>query len=267
MQTVLTIPFGPEAGRRIEVGPGSAIRVGRSPECDVSLPNDTFLSGKHFTLEYTEEGCRVTNLGTNGILVTGTPAKEAILRDGDVLYAGQTQFLVEVEEKGPPLSVLQRQPAAVYALLDAARDNRVPEMLRRSGEQHQMLYEGEKGEALAHVAPYLVLLPPKSELLKYLCERQWGNSLGVFLTSMLPLDLLRQHFRQFLVVQPEGQRPAMFRFYDPRVLRVYLPTCTPPEAGLFMGPVKKFFIESETTRFYHRFSMTSEGLRADQILA
>jgi hypothetical protein len=269
MQTVLTIPTGPAGGRRIEIGPGASSRliVGRSEGCDVVLSHDSFLSGKHFELEYTPEGCRVRNLGTNGIVVSGAPTAEAILRDGDLLYAGQTAFQVEVEESGPPLGVLQRQALPVFALLDAARNPRVPELLKASGESHQMLYEGEKGQELALVAPYLVALPPKSELLRHLVERHWGTSVAVYLTSQLPLDLLRAHFRQFLMVQPEGKPPALFRFYDPRVLRVYLPTCTPAEAAVFFGPVRKFFVESESARSYHRFRFTPEGLENRQIQA
>jgi hypothetical protein len=32
----------------------------------------------------------------------------------------------------------------------------------------------------------------------------------------------------------------IFRYYDPRVLRVYLPTCWPAEVSTFFGPVSAF---------------------------
>jgi hypothetical protein len=36
----------------------------------------------------------------------------------------------------------------------------------------------------------------------------------------------------------------LFRFYDPRVLRVYLPTCWPGELTRMFGPVESFVMES-----------------------
>ena len=35
-----------------------------------------------------------------------------------------------------------------------------------------------------------------------------------------------------------------FRFYDPRVLRIYLPTCTLEESRVFFGPIDGFLVES-----------------------
>ncbi len=37
----------------------------------------------------------------------------------------------------------------------------------------------------------------------------------------------------------------IFRYYDPRVLRVYLPTCLAPELRTVFGPVRRFLLESE----------------------
>ena len=37
----------------------------------------------------------------------------------------------------------------------------------------------------------------------------------------------------------------MFRFYDARVLRVYLPICTEKEAARFFGPVPRIVVEAE----------------------
>ncbi len=35
----------------------------------------------------------------------------------------------------------------------------------------------------------------------------------------------------------EQKAPLVFRYYDPRVLRVYLPTCSPAEFARFFGPI------------------------------
>jgi hypothetical protein len=47
-----------------------------------------------------------------------------------------------------------------------------------------------------------------------------------------------------MVRDPAGKR-LMFRYYDPRVLRVYLPTCTAAELRAIFGLVERFWMEDE----------------------
>ncbi|MBC7927584.1 MAG: DUF4123 domain-containing protein, partial [Bryobacteraceae bacterium] len=76
-------------------------------------------------------------------------------------------------------------------------------------------------------------------------RRAWGNSWGVFLKCDTRLETLRRHLRRFLVVRdPQGSQ-LMFRYYDPRVLRVYLPTCTTEELQTVFGPVESFCLEED----------------------
>src|SRR5205823_4716059 len=69
-----------------------------------------------------------------------------------------TSSLLDVLRKAQPL----------FAVLDAARDEQVLELLRSSGDEFQSLYEGAPAEELETVAPYLVRLPPGSKLLEAL---------------------------------------------------------------------------------------------------
>jgi pSer/pThr/pTyr-binding forkhead associated (FHA) protein len=132
----------------------------------------------------------------------------------------------------------------LYALLDASREPSVLKVILESKEEYQSLYEGAQGAQLAHFAPYLVRVPQKSALLDTLVHQGWSKSWGVFLTSDTPLKDLRTHFRHFLTVKlPDGQQ-VYFRYYDPRVLRLFLPTCLPEETNQFFGPVKHFLMEA-----------------------
>ena len=141
------------------------------------------------------------------------------------------------------LNFLRQQKEPLFALLDAARNDHVPFMIHDSGEEFQSLYEGEQGQDLALVAPYLVKLPPKSKFLEAVVALGWGESWGVFLTSRQPLAEVRKHFRHFLLVETPEKKPAYFRFYDPRVLRTYLTNCTPAETKEFFGPLLAFLME------------------------
>ncbi len=84
----------PSLGRNITVGAPQRISFGRNEAARVALPEDTFLSGIHFVLDWDGGKCKLENLGRNGTLVNGERLDEADLKDGDRLRAGNTEFIV-----------------------------------------------------------------------------------------------------------------------------------------------------------------------------
>jgi hypothetical protein len=130
-----------------------------------------------------------------------------------------------------------------WAVLDAARDPDVLQLLSESGLDHCCLYAGNISKEIAEVAPYLARLDRKEPSALHLIEEAWGNSWGIFLRAECQLDRLRDHFRRFLKIPTEQGANVIFRFYDPRVLRLYLPSCTEAEKQTFFGPVTLFFLE------------------------
>jgi hypothetical protein len=91
----------------------------------------------------------------------------------------------------------------------------------------------------------LVRLPGNSPLLETLIHQGWGKHWGIFVVSADDFKAVRKHFRTFLMVKsPEGER-LYFRYYDPRVLRVYLPTCNLEEIDYVFGPVAAYLCEGE----------------------
>lgn len=149
---------------------------------------------------------------------------------------------------------------SLYALLDAAREARVPSLLEGVPETSDSLYEGEKARELAPYAPYLVELPGDSPLAGDLAAQAFGKSYCVFLTAGASFDEVRKHFRHFLMVETEDGKEVYFRFYDPRVLRVFLPTCTPEEARRFFGPIRSFWVEAREPGTLSRFWLGEDGL-------
>jgi hypothetical protein len=140
---------------------------------------------------------------------------------------------------------LQEAAPGVFALLDAARDEQIYRALRNADCEWLCLYSGDAAVTMAAVAPYLVELQPYARFTWWLLEKGWGNSWGVFLHASLALDRLQAHFRRLIMARlPDGEM-VYFRFYDPRVLRAYLPTCTPKELKAVFGPVERFIIEGE----------------------
>lgn len=57
------------------------------------------------------------------------------------------------------------------------------------------------------------------------------------------METLRRHFRRLLHVRSEDGEKLYFRYYDPRVLRLYLPSCTSVELKEVFGPVGRFVLE------------------------
>jgi pSer/pThr/pTyr-binding forkhead associated (FHA) protein len=301
MQLTLEIGTGPDTGRKITLVSGQSCQLGRGTHADVTIYHDPRMAGVHFALKCDRQACMLRDLpGSGGTAVNGQRVSEAVLRDGDQILAGETTFLVRLRDSasqgtaepaaapqaplppGRPISAaektagqalvqeralqyLRSQTEPLFALMDSARDLKVLLLLAESKEEHQSLYEGIQGETLAGVAPYLVHLPPQSPLLEALVRQGWGKSWGVYLTCSLPLAELRKHFRRFLTVKTEAGKHLYFRFYDPRVLRGFLPTCRREEVTEFFGCVTCFLIEDETAQALLRYGLSESGLMRKSI--
>jgi hypothetical protein len=138
----------------------------------------------------------------------------------------------------------RRQPY-LYAILDAARDERIYPGLRRlaATEEIMCLYQGRAAEELASVAPYLVCLGTSDRVFDWIWEEGWGESWGIFLWSLVSPARLREHFRRLTMVRTEEGQRLLFRFYDPRVLRIFAGTCDAAQSHEILGPVERFVLE------------------------
>jgi len=163
------------------------------------------------------------------------------------------------------LALLRQDFQPLYALLDAAREPSVLKVIFESKEEYQSLYDGAAGAQLTHFAPYLVRIPPKSPLLDTLVQQAWAKSWGVYLTCGQPLKELRTHFRHFLTVKLPDGKQVSFRYYDPRVLRLFLPTCNVEEITQFFGPVKHFLVEAEDPGLALHFTRGAKGAEKKEL--
>jgi hypothetical protein len=272
---------GPSAGKQVRLQSGQSIRVGRTRKSDFVVAEDSHLSGVHFAIELEENSCRIRDLNSrNGTLLNGQKITAGVLQDGDTITAGETTFRVTVEQAaavapapGPAsdpnatpqqrlLALLRNDCQPLYAVLDAARDIKILALLMQTKEEHQSLYEGVEGAKLSQVAPYLVKLGKDSLMLSSLLLEGWGNNWGVYLTCTSDFPEVRRHLRHFLEVQLPDGKQVYFRFYDPRVLRVFLPTCTADEVNQFFGPIKQYLMEDEKPDKLLQFS--NPGCGADK---
>jgi len=163
--------------------------------------------------------------------------------------------------------VFSRPDTNVFTVLDGASVPKLPQALWKHQPEHVCLYRGELEPDLAETAPYLVRLEEKSPFTGWVFKEGWGNHWGVFAITPADVNLrmLRQHFRKFLMVyDPEGKL-LYFRYYDPRVLRTYLPTCNAEELDIVFGPIDAYVLEGEDSSVLLRLSRDRGNIRMEEI--
>lgn len=280
MRAYLEVIHGRYGGTSICLEPGEMCRVGRTGQADLFLADDPLLSPVHFAVACAADMCSLYDLNSaNGVLVNEQRVASATLRHGDRIFAGITEFdvyLEDVDRNGADEAVvtplrrvrdsLMGNSKKLYVLVDAARDSSLLNWLDTIGQSYIPLYQGERQEELASVAPYLLEVPADPDVLDLLLRRMWGKACSVWLSSPQPIDTLRKHFRHFLMVQDEIGQEMYFRFYDPRVLRAFLPACLPNEIEAFFGPIDHFFTEDQLAHTLLRFSHTEGELERQEFV-
>jgi hypothetical protein len=133
----------------------------------------------------------------------------------------------------------------LYAILDGARDPSLHVAARATGMPARCLFAGASTPPLAEVAPYLVQLHPVHPFAEELLTHGWGKSWGVYAASAASIDEVERHLCRSLRVRRGDGRKAVFRFYDPRVLRAHLPACNADALDRLFGPISAFFVEAE----------------------
>lgn len=278
---IVEVRWGRCAGVKRFLAPGGVLLVGRAAHAGLRLAHDERVADAHLEIGWDGERCSVRELDNGG----GTTLDGEALRGvtvaehGAWLRAGASNLTIHVEDHtpsgAPPLhgevatqSVRTALRSAsvvspVYGVLDAARDDRVLQLLREHLEPHRSLFDGTEGDALETVAPYLVgPMDPSSALLDRLVREGWGRRWGVYLSSAAaPADIRRQLRRSLRVELESTGKSVYFRFYDPAVLRSFLAHGAPAERRAFAGEVlaRASFEAADGSLRAHDFARTPPG--------
>lgn len=141
----------------------------------------------------------------------------------------------------------------LYAVLDAAGAPAIVEKLGEEGLDAQALYESRLNPDLNLAAPYLVHL--NADLMDWIYAEFWPEPWGILVECELGPRDLRRHLRRFLIVEGPDGKPLYFRFYDPRVLRMFLPTCTTPQLSEFFGPMEACIARGDPPGTFTRYAL------------
>jgi hypothetical protein len=144
----------------------------------------------------------------------------------------------------PGAALWPEPPGRLYAVLDAARDPSIHAALRDIAcvDEVASLYEGDAASALADAAPYLVALDPDGAAFDWLWHDPVRRGFAVYVSSDAAFADLRAHLRRLTRVRDEDGRVLLFRFYDPLVLRIFLPSCDAEQLASFFGPIERIML-------------------------
>lgn len=128
----------------------------------------------------------------------------------------------------------------IHLLADGACDPAIAHLIRFGKLDYTCLFAEPLSPRLRAAAPYLVRLaagsPQTCDMLRRWLDEPWGILIAA--QASVTTRQLRLHFKKILWVQDEQGRQLYFRYYDPRVLSAYLPTCTGQERDMIFGPAE-----------------------------
>lgn len=155
----------------------------------------------------------------------------------------------------------ENQDLAFYAILDgAAIPNLLDKLYAEDGPEFECLYRGELEPDVAEVAPYLVRLDLGGEFFQWLLGGA-GQAWGIFCACDASLDMaaVRRHFRKLNLVSGPDGRMMLFRYYDPRVLAVWLQTCDAAQLRTMFLDGMRLIAERPGQAGWTQFAVSQEG--------
>lgn len=127
-----------------------------------------------------------------------------------------------------------------YLLLDGAQIENLPARLYSLDDNPiaEWLYHATSYQAVFDVGPALVVLRTQSALEQAFMDH-WQHDAGLVIESDAPMQLLAEHLRSLIHARVPGDASMLFRYYDPRVMRHWLPALSTAEKDHLMGPVSR----------------------------
>ncbi len=148
------------------------------------------------------------------------------------------------------------KPDSVYSVLDAGADPSILPMIQQCGLFFECLFAGNLPQELAAAAPYVVKLKKDADFTHQLIDAGWSKNWGIFLTAPPGTGIkdIRKHLRKCLLVRGPEDQKLFFRYYDPRIMRTYLPTCDQKDRDFLFDPIIKFVMEGSSGNEILEFS-------------
>lgn len=153
----------------------------------------------------------------------------------------------------------------LYCVLDGAKVENLPMRLHETRPPNYCLFRGELTPDVVHLAPYLVNLMPNNRFTDWVLDESFGKNWGIFAHCRYSITEMRRHFRSLVQVHDENGNPLIFRFYDPRVFRNFIPTCELDEVQTLFGKVETYFVEAEESPKMLTYKIENDEVKTNEI--
>jgi hypothetical protein len=160
---------------------------------------------------------------------------------------------------------LMSENTRLYCILDGASVPDLPMKLYEMRPPNVCLMRGKLEPDMMYAAPYLAQMHADTPFTDWVLSESFGKHWGIFVHCRFSLKEMRRHFRALLTVYDEKGNPMLFRFYDPRVIRKFLPTCNGGELKTFFGNNHAFFAEDEENEALLKFEIENDQLKQTEI--
>jgi hypothetical protein len=151
-----------------------------------------------------------------------------------------------------------------YIILDGAKMMSHLSEAIELNPTHRSLYLTEANDPLQQVAPLLFSYHHGNPF-SHWCEKNGrGESWGTVFSSYKSFDYVYKHFRQHLFITTADNEKLYFRFYDPRVMRTFLPVCTKQQLLKFFGPIHDISCEDADSAYQLKFFLRNHELHTER---
>lgn len=149
----------------------------------------------------------------------------------------------------------------LYCVLDGSSVPDLPVRLYETNTPNYCLFRGELEADLVYAAPYVALLLPDSSFTDWVFNESPGKHWGIFAHCRYSIKEMRRHCRALVNVYDEKGNPMIFRYYDPRVLRKFLPTCSGEELQTLFGNIEALFAETDDGQNVSAYTLENDRLK------
>lgn len=179
----------------------------------------------------------------------------------------QDQVIPQGQYQALHTTIFGHAARAVYAVLDGAMIDGLPDRLAKVAPDAACLFEGSLDPMLSAAAPYVMKLDAESDAAQLALKEGWNDHWGIVLLTDTSLDLrtIRAHLRRVLRVSAPDGSSMLFRFYDPRAFRTVIPILDSAARREFFGPIHGVYVEGRMPDSALYFAR--DGKREPQLLA
>lgn len=148
----------------------------------------------------------------------------------------------------------------LYAIIDAAANTELVERLYADESlEFECLLQGDIEPDVFYVAPFIINLTGKPELLRWLLTG-WRRNWGLYITGRFDFETTYRHLRGYARACDTNGHMASVRYYDPRVFPILGVHLSATQLAEFFVGIESVTMESSSGQSALRFGFENQSL-------